>query len=107
MLAAKKLLIKERMSQTIWGQRIIVAEANERFTENDAMRAGDWLTCACGEVDRHVEMISMDNGPVDHELNDLGLEFSVCVGEDRFEDAAITLVSIEKRSIELLQLTIA
>tara|TARA_B110000240_G_scaffold178700_1_gene208328 strand:+ start:533 stop:841 length:309 start_codon:yes stop_codon:yes gene_type:complete len=100
---AEDSLIAAGLHESTWGVSIIKAQKSG-FTEKDCINAGEWTTCACGKVDRHVEMVSDDYGPLDQELNDLGIDFAKYVGEDRVRDAAYALIAIEKRSIELLNI---
>jgi hypothetical protein len=115
MLHAHALLVKEGLDRSVWGKRIIKAELRGNFTQDVEWRADEWMSCACGKLDAHIKR-DADYAPTDKKLNKLGIDFSEWIDSDfnthsfsssegvhdQFHGAAITLVAIEKRSIELL-----
>ena len=104
MKEAKKLLVEAGYDKTRWGARIILAEKRHHFTGKEANKGSDWISCACGELDSHIEMMPYeDDGPADRQLNDLGVCFGRHVYNDEFLLAARTLIAIEERSVELLR----
>tara|TARA_R110000851_G_scaffold25687_1_gene73674 strand:+ start:1398 stop:1715 length:318 start_codon:yes stop_codon:yes gene_type:complete len=101
-MLAEDILIKAGLDKSLWGDRIIVAEQDGGFSEHIKDLSAQWTTCACGKVDRHVEMISEAIGPMDKKLHQLGILFTEQVCEHKFKRAALILTQIEERSIELL-----
>lgn len=70
-------------------------------------RAGNWPTCACGELckrlPRRNDDYSMSIGaPRDHTLYDLGLKFSGVVATEQWARALAIFRQIETRTAELL-----
>jgi hypothetical protein len=116
MLYANDLLVKEGLDRSVWGFRIIAAEKLGKFDYEVEDLAGYWMSCACGELDEHIKK-NGDGSPIDETLRKVGLEFAewidadfdedyvvLCNGiQNQFHGAAVSLVAIEKRSIELLK----
>ena len=116
MKPAHKLLHKNNLHNSHWGLRIIAAENLGEFTDEDESLASLWISCACGKLDSHVQ-INSNGEPEDTLLSNLGVEFSDWVKvipdgwligitnnvNDEFHGAAVTLVQIEQRSLELLK----
>tara|TARA_R110000782_G_scaffold21033_5_gene56748 strand:+ start:3229 stop:3591 length:363 start_codon:yes stop_codon:yes gene_type:complete len=116
MLYANDLLVKEGLDQSVWGLRIIAAEKLGHFNYAIDDLSGYWMSCACGELDDHIKRHA-DSSPIDETLYKVGLEFAewidadfdedyvvLCNGiQNQFHGAAVSLVAIEKRSIELLK----
>jgi hypothetical protein len=103
MLPAHALLVKEKLDQSNWGKRIIAAEGNNNdFQPSDRTCANSWMSCACGKLDAHIEREKYGDAPEDRKLYDLGLLFTQQVNGSRAYGAAVSLIKIEKRSIELL-----
>ena len=116
MMKAHGLLVENRLEDTHWGLRIIKAEERGWFTSVDCYDSGEWMSCACGQLDEHVKR--NDSGvPLDAELENEGGDFSSYIngpiwstGDDgkvvsSFYLAAECLIRIENRSIELLSIT--
>ena len=101
-MSAKQLLTKEGFHNSFWGKIIIRAEKRGYFTELDVDKSGDWFSGACGRLDDHVER-KFNGEPCDHDLFDLGDDFHRSVYVNDIDDAAETLIAIEKRSIKLLK----
>jgi hypothetical protein len=101
MLEAKRLLNAAGLNETVWGATIILAENRGYFLDQALFEADNWTTCACGQLDAHVEMD--EDGPVDKWLRHMGSEFAVAVFEHRIVRAARLLCDIQARSITLLQ----
>ena len=108
MKTSKEVLSKAHLDDTVWGKAIIEAEAryeedarSEGFTVDDCTRAGDWTTCACGNVDP--ELIRDGGAPYDYDLEALGVLFSDFVESDEFVAAAHTLIRIEDRAAALAE----
>jgi hypothetical protein len=99
----KELLVNEGLDQTVWGRIIIIAAFVNYFNADDKDKANGWFSCACGNLDGHIEK-NDDGAPEDAVLLSLGLRFSDIVLREPCDayGAAETLVAIEKRSIELL-----
>ena len=116
MLYANDLLVKEGLDKTVWGLRIIAAEKLGKFDYDTHDLSDYWTSCACGELDDHIKR-HVDSSPIDKALRKVGFEFaewidadfdidyfeSDCGIQNQFHGAAVSLVAIEKRSIELLE----
>lgn len=100
-MTAAEILAAAGLAESHWGRRIIAAEWAGSFTRQDADRAMDWTTCACGglsdEIPRHP-----DGEPMDLRLATLGRDFLEAVAADEIVSAARLLVVIERRAAELL-----
>ena len=98
----KQILTKAGLQDSHWGKIILEAENRGNFTEDDADKAQEWVTCACGKVNSDIER-HIDGIPVDITLGDLGEDFAKIVGmnmvEYRYKRAANTLVEIEQRAL--------
>ena len=105
MKEAKTILKASRLSRTNWGKKIIKAEEQAWFPEEDIKQAANWTTCACGSLDRSLFMKNASNGPRDGKLNKLGMLFYEHVSYNDFVGAAHTLQEIQDRSIKLLNRT--
>jgi hypothetical protein len=101
-MLAKDILIKAGLEKSTWGAHIIIAERDGGFSEEQQDLSAQWITCACGEVDRYVKFLSSDQGPEDRRLHELGLWFTEHVCNNKFVKAATVLIEIEERSIALL-----
>jgi hypothetical protein len=114
MKPAHKLLFENNLHHSYWGLLIIAAEKLGKFTRDTERLSEQWPSCACGKLDNHVKR-NTEGAPEDGALLMLGMEFSQWVnvtGYDgtayvglhgKFHGAAVSLVAIEKRSIELLE----
>jgi hypothetical protein len=100
-MKAKAILAKAQLQFTYWGEEIIRAEERGVFNETVKGLSSKWTTCACGKADRHIPYKDNGDGPLDKNLNDLGMTFCNNVCDNSFAEAATTLIAIEKRSIEL------
>lgn len=105
-MKAKEFLENKGYDETHWGKRIIAAETQGEYTQDDVDESGDWMSCACGKLDTYIEIgRSGTSAPMDDNLYDLGCNFSDAVMNDDFDinflHAAELLVAIEERSIEL------
>lgn len=101
MLNAHKILIANGLAETVWGKRIIKAEDFGSFSALDAVNAGDWVTCACGENDK--EFSRETNGrPRDAALYRLGHVFNDDVQWDNYTAAAKTLGRIDRRATHII-----
>lgn len=69
--------------------------------ENAVDKAGDWVTCACGNQCSIIPRIG--NAPIDGKLYTLGLEFPSAIADGDFLGAMEILHKIEERSCELIQ----
>ena len=98
---ARTLLTQAGLSRSHWGKRIIAAEKRGRFTKLDKDDASWWTTCACGKRDRRI-LRDLVFAPQDGSLRSCGAWFSSHVENNRFEEAAETLISIEARAREVL-----
>ena len=108
MSTALSELTEHDLHETFWGKKIIAAEARGHFTESDLSMAGNWVTCACGKqspaIPRVTNRHSFDlAAPLDGVLYDMGFTFAGEVADNAFFFAALTLIEIEKRAIELLR----
>ena len=102
-MTAKKILTKANLQNTYWGKIIILAEAGKsRFTLNQARKADDWCTCACGrlthDIPRNLPTELTESWPLDEDLYSLGVKYNACIGDDRPIEAAKVLVAIEDRA---------
>ena len=97
---AKDELESAGLEESVWGQRIIQAENRNGFTFINRMNAHCWQTCACGQQDPRLH--GENGAPFDRLHIKLGKAFSEAVEADDFLEAALTLINIERRSIELL-----
>jgi hypothetical protein len=114
MKPAHKLLFENNLHQSHWGLRIIAGEIKGRFSEVDIFDSNQWMSCACGKLDGHIERekgIKNKGCPKDRTLFLLGHDFndyvhfvptSETISNGQFYRAARTLIAIEQRSIELL-----
>ena len=69
--------------------------------ENASNLAGDWVTCACGNLCNIIPR--MDGGrPYDRELESLGKSFFSEINAADFINAKNTLYLIEKRSQQII-----
>ncbi|MDC1406687.1 hypothetical protein N8314_03980 [Akkermansiaceae bacterium] len=108
-MTALELLTQNNLHNSHWGKRIIEAEAANGFNEDDQDDCGKWFSCACGKLDDHIAR-SSSGEPMDNILIELGLQFDMAINEycdvdydeDQFTEAAIILIDIERRSMELL-----
>ena len=93
-----------------WHERIEQAKArraaglpkDEWFTTDDKNRAGDYVTCACGEQDPRIPRMA-DGQPLDAELAVTGAYFSGEVSICDIEEAERCLAQIEARAAEVLR----
>ena len=82
----------------------------QRHTKNELYDlSGNFVTCACGNacaiIPRAVDYGERLPGePMDNILAALGYRFHTEISEESWEDAQVTLESIESRSAELIQL---
>ena len=77
------------------------------FTMEHIEKSGSWVTCACGKQDPRIPRNKPDYGvalgePKDTFLAISGFEFSVCVRNQNPVRALLFLLSIEKRSADIL-----
>jgi hypothetical protein len=117
MKPAHKLLFENNLHESHWGLRIIYAELDGGFDDDDECDASQWLSCACGKLDDHIEVVpegtnKAPNSPIDRILFTLGNDFANAVEENpdrsenvcQFYESAQILIKIEARSIELLKM---
>ena len=64
--------------------------------------AGNWETCACGELCKALPKDIL-NRPVDKELLEHGNIFSFCIKNRQWNHAKVVLEQIEKRTAQLLK----
>lgn len=101
MSRTKQLLVFAGLDKSHWGKIIIDSEIEGGFNELANDQAGEWTTCACGKLDDGIAR-SITGCPVDRELKDLGEKFDDLIYADAFEAAAVCLIAIEQRAIEVL-----
>ena len=101
MKTAKEVLAEAGLDQSHWGIRIIEAELRGFFTIADEHASGNWMSCACGRLDDHIERDPEYGEPEDQELNEYGIKFYNAVTCNDFLEAALSLIKIVKRSMEL------
>ena len=65
-------------------------------------RAGDWPTCACGQLCKALPR-RQGGEPEDLQLFKAGCEFAYCIDDNNWRKAIKVLNQIEKRTIELLK----
>lgn len=97
---AYDILKRERLLNSKWGRRIAAAERRGYFTNSMKDKAGNWFSCACGDMDKHIERTSL-GAPLDPILLFAGQDFYYYVNHNEFVNAAGTLWAIEERSREL------
>ena len=102
MKTAEEVLVKAGYDQSHWGIIIIKAEMEDGFGGHNDNNAGNWMSCACGKLDGHIERDAEDR-PMDKKLQELGIGFYNSITSNQYLLAALTLIKIEKRSIELLR----
>jgi hypothetical protein len=100
MNTAKEVLVEAGLDKFHWGIIIIKAEMGDGFEDDEDSAAGSWMSCACGKLDDHVER-GEDGEPLDERLYELGLNFHDYVACNEYLGAALTLVEIHDRSIDL------
>lgn len=102
-MTAKELLTEAGLHESVWGKRIIDAEASGKFKPSNVKSASEWPTCACGRQDKRIPR-SRSGAPHDWPLNQLGKQFYLEVRGNRFIPAAKCLIAIENRAAEILAL---
>lgn len=65
--------------------------------------AGEWVTCACGNLCERIPRMTFSNAPEDPHLAELGSLFYDYVDGSEWKEAMETLVAIEKRADEVLK----
>ena len=93
-------LRRARLDRSHWGQKILNAEQRGRFTDEEEMRAIDWVTCACGRVTHDIPR-DTNGAPLNGELARLGVAFSDAVAERDFSEAASLLIQIEALAVKV------
>lgn len=94
---ARETLREAGLLRTTWGGVIVKAEARGWFTKHQQSLAGNWTTCACGELS--VLIPTDDQGtPVDLDLRRAGQAFASMVVRHKAKAAARLLVEIEARA---------
>lgn len=82
------------------------AVAGAQITEEDQdklrIMAGNWPTCACGQLCKNLPKQNWDNKPLDNTLASRGLTFFHCIEEQDWTKALATFYKIEARTMELL-----
>ena len=103
-MSAIKVLYEANLHNSVWGGRIISAEMNGKFQPDDVYDASNWVTCACGELEESLlqKFNGARGGPKDSLLKLLGEVFHQEVLDGDIEDAAHTLVNIQRRATKLL-----
>lgn len=64
--------------------------------------AGDWPTCACGELCKRLPRYEEDGVPMDITLAELGIVFNVHVKRREWNPAFVIFREIEQRTTELI-----
>ena len=77
-------------------------EIKEKYNLEADVRAGNWHTCACGQVCNMLPKKEY-NMPLDDKILDLGIDFCGFIGNEYWNKAKITLDEIEARTIFLLK----
>ncbi len=106
-MPALRLLMKHKLVDTHWGNRIVRAELRGKFTDKDREDARNWQTCACGKQDPRIprtESAYGDSGrPEDYDLFKYGARFhDDGVARQDFLAAAENLIAIEGRACALI-----
>lgn len=106
--AAENFLKKVKLENTEWGKRIIDAEYNGYFSEEDKRLASGWTTCACGRIQHDIARRCEGapgsfnyNAPLDSELRALGFNFMYYVDWNYILEAAKCLYKIEIRACKV------
>lgn len=110
-MTAADILKDAGHDHTHWGRIIIKAERQGEFTNEDQLASGNWVTCACGKLDKDIPRWQLDVGidkgrPKDDALVNLGGLFCHAVMENRFTSAAHLLCNIERRAISVVLETV-
>ena len=88
-----------------WRERIAEARARGKFDREDVRDVGGWFTCAVGEqhanVAPFVVVQSATDGPIDKEIDRLGMQFMGAVDFNDFDEAERLLDAIEDRALTL------
>jgi hypothetical protein len=106
---AEALPTINELEDSMWGKRIVAANARGYWNSDDMELAGSWKSCACGQMDPWIELDPGSRGgpsPKDVELYNLGCEFARLrtsgPGDyNMFDRAARLLIAIHNRSMEL------
>ena len=100
----RNLLTENKLEETFWGKAILDADEQHHghFSAEEKDMASEWPTCACGKATSDIPR-NPTGVPVDTTLETLGYDFADAVGEGDTEEAAITLVDIEKRAMIVAQ----
>jgi hypothetical protein len=114
-IAAALLTINE-LEDSMWGKRIVAANARGYWNSDDMELAGSWKSCACGQMDPWIEIdlggrALCGPSPKDAELYRLGCEFARLrtsgPGDyNTFDRAARLLIDIHNRSMKLYELAV-
>lgn len=102
-MTAKLYLQKWALDETHWGKRIIKAEQKGSFTSKDKDDASNWMSCACGKLDKRIPRTRVAcRAPDDSKLTASGYKFSDSINHNEFWAAAYLLSVIEERGNEIL-----
>jgi len=96
------ILTEANLHQSYWGQKIIAAAKRGHFTKANDKQAAGWVTCACGKLDDAIPR-AFCGEPLDYQLVFLGNSFSEMISWGNIQDAALCLIRIEERAIEVLR----
>lgn len=99
----RNLLTENKLEKTHWGKIIIEADEQhmDMFEPEDVAKAGDWVTCACGEATANIAKDKLGY-PTDPFLLILGGDFYAAVMDSNPEEAAFIMIKIEKRASTLV-----
>jgi hypothetical protein len=104
MTTAILFLATANVSNTVWTKRIIEAETNGGFTENEKTVTDNWDACVVGTAEFQnfeIELYNEDGKVLDEKLWLYGTEFNIAVKNDEYLDAARWLGETQTRATEL------
>jgi len=90
--------------QPTWRERVVRARIRGHFVAQDRAWAGQWSTCAVGELARRLrlELARLDSGgPADPKLGRLGTSFFAAVLANDVLRAETSLTQIEDHALTL------
>lgn len=86
-----------------WSHWFAGATRTGRFSQEAIEAAGEWPTCMCGAQHAQIPRSGISGGPLDDELDALGLEFMRHVEAHRVAEAKRVGAAIDKRAGEILR----
>jgi hypothetical protein len=96
---AEQILVEAGLDKIPWGIRVIEAERDSSFCEQDRDDSSSWTTCACGY---YKEIPRGPSRPLDETLRLIGEDFLIHVDNNDFVGAARVICEIDARVKEIM-----